>query len=82
MHLLSSVFQSLKDVEIDKNMLLIHFDGENFKEIIEKNDNLLLINDIIKEENLKVSFVYDKKVNEKSTEEILKEKFKNLDIKE
>lgn len=81
-HLLSSVFQSLKDVEIDKNMLNIHFNGENFKEILEKSEHYLLFNDIIKEDNLTISFVYDKVVVEKSTEEILKEKFNNIEIKE
>jgi len=82
LHLLSSVFQSLKNVEINQNLLVVHFNGENFKEIIEKSDNFNLINDIIKEDNLKISYEYDKFVKEKSTSEKLKEKFNSINIKE
>ena len=84
LHLLSSIFQSLTfaEIEKDRNLLNIYFLGENFKEILEKNEHYSLINDIIKEENLKVCYIFNKIVKEKSIEDKLKEKFNNIKIKE
>lgn len=81
-HLLQSIYQTLIDSEIIDRKLIILFDNENNKEILEKSVNILEINDIIKEFDLTIEYKYNNSATEKSTEQILKEKFNNLEIKE
>ena len=80
--LLFSCYQNLEKVEIVERELCVYFDSENFKEILEKVSNLDLINDIIKEDNLKIKYIFNSKKEEKTIEDILKEKFNNIEIKE
>ena len=80
--LLFSCYQNLEKVEIVERELCVYFDSENFKEILEKVSNLDLINDIIKEDNLKIKYIFNSQKEEKTIEDILKEKFNNIEIKE
>lgn len=80
--LLFSCYQNLEKVEIVERELCVYFDSENFKEILEKVSNLDLINDIIKEDNLKIKYIFNSQKKEKTIEDILKEKFNNIEIKE
>ncbi|MGN1222772.1 MAG: DNA polymerase III subunit gamma/tau [Christensenellales bacterium] len=80
--LLFSCYQNLEKVEIVERELCVYFDSENFKEILEKASNLDLINDIIKEDNLKIKYIFNSQKEEKTIEDILKEKFNNIEIKE
>lgn len=82
MHLLLSIFQEVEKAEIVNNNLVITFLGENFKEILENLNNKNKINDIIKEKNLKISYIFSEEETKLNTEDILKQKFKNLIIKE
>ena len=82
MHLLLSIFQEVEKAEIVNNNLVITFLGENFKEILENLNNKNKINDIIKEKNLKISYIFSEEKINLNTEDILKQKFKNLIIKE
>jgi len=81
-HLLSSVFQDFKDAKIEKNKLILSFDGENYKEILEKLENINLISDIIKADFLVIeyNFIIEKKSD--NVENVLKEKFSEIEIKE
>lgn len=81
-HLLSSIYQSFTQAEIEDNMLKITFDGENNKEILENVDNKNLINDIIKESNVKICYIFNKKIEEQDTVSVLKQKFSEIEIKE
>lgn len=81
-HLLGSVFQDFKDAKIEKNKLILSFDGENYQEILEKSENINLINDIIKVDFLVVEYNYIKEKESKNVENILKEKFSKIEIKE
>ena len=80
--LLFSCYQNLEKVEIVERELCVYFDSENFKEILEKVSNLDLINDIIKEDNLKIKYIFNSQKEEKTIEDILIEKFNNIEIKE
>ncbi len=81
-HLLSSVFQNFQNSKIDENTLIICFDGENYKEILEKIDNLELINNLISAYNLTIKYEYNIIKESESVEKILKEKFSEIEIKE
>ena len=81
-HLLSSVFQNFQNSKIDGNTLIICFDGENYKEILEKIDNLELINNLISAYNLTIKYEYNIITESESVEKILKEKFSEIEIKE
>lgn len=81
-HLLLSVYQNLEKVEICKNKFIVEFLDENFKNILENSDNILLINDIIKNDNLVVEYKYKVEKQEDDIEKTLKEKFNEIDIKE
>lgn len=81
-HLLSSIYQSFTQAEIEDNMLKITFDGENNKEILENVDNKNLINDIIKESNVKICYIFNKNIEEQDTVSVLKQKFSEIEIKE
>lgn len=81
-HLLQSVFQDFENAIIVENKLIVSFSGENYKEILEKTSNLTIINDIISSDNLIVEYKFETTKKEKSIEEILKEKFNKINIKE
>lgn len=80
-HLLLSILQNLEESEIDDEFINISFVGENYKEILEKIDNISLINDIIGKYNLKVKYKYINEHKTTNISDILKEKFENLEIK-
>lgn len=81
-HLLQSVFQDFTSATIVENKLIVSFNGENYKEILEKTSNLTTINDIISSDNLIVEYNFETTKKEKTFEQILKEKFNKINIKE
>ncbi len=81
-HLLQSVFQDFENAIIVKNKLIVSFSGENYKEILEKTSNLTTINDIISSDGLIVEYKFETTKKEKTIDEILKEKFNKINIKE
>lgn len=81
-NLLLSIFQEFEYCKIEGNLLEIGFNSNNFEEILSKQDNILIINDIIKEDNLKIKYNFNKQKEEKNIEDILKEKFNKINIKE
>ncbi len=81
-HLLNSVFQNFEDAKIENNNLILSFNGENYKEILERDDNLNIINDIIKENNLKIEYKFNIEDQHQNEEWVLKQKFNEIEIKE
>lgn len=81
-HLLSSVFQNFQNAKISNNKLIICFDGENCKDILEKIENLELINNLIGEDNLTIEYEYNIIKESESVEKTLKQKFSEIEIKE
>ncbi len=81
-HLLGSVYQNFVKAKIENNKLIISFHGENFKEILENSDNINLINSIIKEYNLTVEYEFSQNEESENIENILKQKFSEIEIKE
>ena len=76
------MLQEFNDCKIIENFLEISFNDDNFKEILNNSENIFKINDIIKEYNLKVKYNFTKLAEEKNIEDILKEKFEKINIKE
>ncbi|MGN1208607.1 MAG: hypothetical protein ACI4TI_03965, partial [Christensenellales bacterium] len=81
-HLLCSVFQTFESAKIDSNKLIISFLSESNKEILQNQENLNLINDIIKDDNLKIEYSFSVQEKTESVENILKQKFNEIEIKE
>ena len=81
-HLLQSVFQDFENAIIVENKLIVSFSGENYKEILEKTSNLTIINDIISSDGLIVEYKFETTKKEKTFEQVLKEKFNKINIKE
>ena len=81
-HLLQSVFQDFENAIIVENKLIVSFSGENYKDILEKTSNLTIINDIISSDGLIVEYKFETTKKEKTIDEILKEKFNKINIKE
>lgn len=81
-HLLQSVFQDFENAIIVENKLIVSFSGENYKDILEKTSNLTIINDIISSDGLIVEYKFETTKKEKKIDEILKEKFNKINIKE
>ncbi len=79
---MQTVFQDFTNAKIKGNILEISFESDNYKNILEKKDNLLKINDIIKKDGLKVKYNYSFSKKENDVIDILKEKFNKLNIKE
>ena len=79
---MQTVFQDFTNAKIKGNILEISFESYNYKNILEKKDNLLKINDIIKKDGLKVKYNYSFSKKENDVIDILKEKFNKLNIKE
>lgn len=79
---MQTVFQDFTNAKIKNNILEISFESDNYKNILEKEDNLLKINDIIKKDDLKVKYNYSFSKKENDVIDILKEKFNKLNIKE
>lgn len=80
--LLQSIFQDFIDSKISNNMLIITFYGENYKNILEKEENFKLINDIIVTDNLKVKYIYTTETIQEDINDVLKQKFNEINIKE
>ena len=81
-HLLQSGFQDFENAIIVENKLIVSFSGENYKDILEKTSNLTIINDIISSDGLIVEYKFETTKKEKTIDEILKEKFNKINIKE
>ena len=81
-YLLLSVFQNFNECKIKDNILEIYFTNDSYKSLLQTNENILIINNIIKNNNLKVEYFFVENTLNNNTEEILKQKFKNIKIKE
>lgn len=75
--LLSSI-QNFSKAKVENNFLKIYFNDDNFKQDLQDNDNLKLVNDILKEYNLSVEFSF--KESEDDIANTLKQKFKDIKI--
>lgn len=75
---LLSCIQNFTTTKIENNKLIIYFNDDNFKQDLLENYNLKLVNDILKEYNLSVEYIF--KENENDIANALKEKFKDIKI--
>lgn len=80
-HLLLSVYQNFEDCEICENKIIVTFIGENYKEILEKIDNIIIINDILVKYGLTIGYKFVSEAIKSSTLDLLKQKFENIEIK-
>ena len=81
-HSLLNCFLNFKEIKSDNFNFIVDFEEDKNQDFLENIDNINIINEILKEFNLTIKYNFNTIIDRNSVEFVLKNKFKNLEIKE